>query len=161
MRLHIKVLVSCLALVLCLVVCIEEIAEDLCINYKLKGVNMQDVEYALSELEKWKKEHNFMFDIGKKGAKLRLYFTDATKKSVNIISSNITDDVKHYEGLFTYYTVKNGEPSRRFKIDDIQLGELDISLLNLDDYANKKCSIILRDDKVIFCSVLEGGLSNG
>lgn len=177
-----KIVVSCLALVFCLVVCIvclkpakprtselahsvfiEETVDDLHINYDLKGVNMQDVEYALSELERWKDEHNFIFDIGRKSAKLRLYFTDTTKKSVSIISSNITDNVKYYEGIFSFYTqkVSDGVSSRRFKIDDIQLGCLDISLLNLDDYVNKKCSIAIRNDKLISCVLIEGGNDNG
>lgn len=170
MSLSVRLIVSCLALVICLIVClvwlrpvkasgnelaktvlITDTASNIEINYNIPGVNMNDVDFALKELEAWKERNGFVFDVSHIHSKLLVYLTDETKKKVNIVSlTGDCSNVLEYLGKFTFYTQNN---VRYYKIDDIQLGTLDVSLFNPEDYVNHNCYLKIRDDKVIFIQI--------
>lgn len=158
-------IVSLLAIVVCLVVCLSikqvknnidvvdtpivmQTIDNCDISYNIKGIRVQDIDKCMEALNLWKEEHGFSF-IDNRSTALVAQFRDVGKKEIYILEipdyiSNKDDKVsiiREYSGKFSYYM--NGG-NRNYKIDDIQLGAISFGVIqNLEDYANKMCHIWL------------------
>lgn len=175
-----SIIVSGLALIVCLVVClmvrpvqniveacgnsvIEERINDLRIDYNIPGVKVSDINRALEALEKWKEENAFDWIDNKKKV-LRVYFGNADMSKISVIVTdrnpctleNMSESIREreYSGLFRYYM--SDTKVRMCKIDDIQLLCLDLGVVpSIDTINNKNVYIKIVRNKIIDYKVLE------
>lgn len=144
----------------CGVPIIRENIDGLSINYEIPSIEIKDVKFALEQLEEWKKVNNFNW-AKSKDMELIVSFKDIKKTGVTIIelkTSKSTEKILSYSGLFKYYMESEKDSTikrRKFKINDIQLGQLSTGVIEcLDDVANKKCNIVIRGNTIIKCDVI-------
>jgi len=135
---------------------IEESYNSFDVKYEIPGILPIDIKRLHEALTEWKEKNSFDW-VYHKGEKLYAGFTDKKKKDIKIYLSKRANsqgqhpEIVRYDGIFRYYmeeedpaAVKHIRKVRKFKINQIQLGTLDLGVISdIDTYANKYCSIVI------------------
>lgn len=128
---------------ICGVPVLQESKSGISINNNIDTISKADIAFAISELNKWKKDNGFEW-YKEPDARLMVSFNSAKKDSIRVIKyiDDLPSNVpKVYEGVMKviYGQDKNGNSVRNILIDDMNLGAVKNGVMsNIDQNFNGK-----------------------